>query len=86
MNNRELKLKDVYTSLSQTTKEFIDLHYNEDMDCPISSITYDIAYIAFDAGWNYPTETIKGIFKELQQYEFVYVQDDETQIDEKEVQ
>lgn len=84
MFNKELKLKDVYASLSQTTKEFIDLHYNEDMDCPISSITYDIAYIQFDTGWNYPTEAIKGVFRELQKYEFVYKQEDGTLMNLKE--
>lgn len=84
MFNKELKLEDVYASLSQTTKEFIDLHYNEDMDCPISSITYDIAYIQFDNGWNYPTEDIKAIFRELQKYEFVYKQEDGTLVNLKE--
>ena len=84
MVNKELRLKDVYAKLSQQTKEFIDLHYNEDVDCPVSSITMDIAYIQFDTGWNYPTSTINEIFRELQKYEFVYKQEDGTLVNLKE--
>lgn len=84
MFNKELKLRDVYAKVSKQTRDFLDLHYNEDMDCPISSITYDIAYIQFDAGWDYPVDTIKAIFRELQKYEFVYKQEDGTLMNLKE--
>lgn len=73
MYNLELRLKDVYMTFSQQTKNFIDLHYSEDMDCPISSITYDIAYIWFDGGFqNYKHDELKRIFDEINKYTFVY--------------
>ena len=76
MITKELRLRDVYERLSQPTKNFIDLHYCEDMDCPVSSIAYDIAYISFDGGYqNYEPSELKRIFDEINQYTFVNKED-----------